>query len=77
MSIDHESADVLSLTMQTPDGHQLLTALPGQYVVLRLQPSADFDHARRSRNTQEEIEADMLFSVLSSRTPIVNLQDHA
>ena len=40
MSIDHESADVLSLTMQTPDGHQLPRALPGQYVVLRLQPSA-------------------------------------
>jgi ferredoxin-NADP reductase/MOSC domain-containing protein YiiM len=40
MSIDQESADVLSLTMQTRDGHQLPTALPGQYVVLRLQPSA-------------------------------------
>jgi ferredoxin-NADP reductase/MOSC domain-containing protein YiiM len=40
MSIDHESTDVLSLTMQTPNGHQLPTALPGQYVVLRLQPSA-------------------------------------
>ena len=38
-SVDHESADVLSLTMQSPDGHQLPTALPGQYVVLRLQPS--------------------------------------
>ena len=29
---------------------------------------ADFDHARRSRNTQEEFGADTLFSVLSSRT---------
>jgi hypothetical protein len=37
----------------------------------------DFDHARRSRNTQEEIGADTLFSVLSSLTPVVNLQDHA
>src|SRR5260370_3685843 len=36
-AIDHESADVLSLTMQTPDGQPLPTALPGQYVVLRLQ----------------------------------------
>ena len=31
-----ESADVLSLTMQSPDGQPLPTALPGQYVVLRL-----------------------------------------
>jgi ferredoxin-NADP reductase/MOSC domain-containing protein YiiM len=37
-AIDQESADVMSLTMQSPDG-QLQTALPGQYVVLRLQPS--------------------------------------
>jgi ferredoxin-NADP reductase len=36
-AIDHESADVLSLTMQSPDGQPLQTALPGQYVVLRLQ----------------------------------------
>ena len=36
-AIDHESANVLSLTMQSPDGHQLPTALPGQYVVVRLQ----------------------------------------
>src|ERR1700752_412232 len=36
-AIDQESADVLSLTMQSPDGQPLRTALPGQYVVLRLQ----------------------------------------
>jgi ferredoxin-NADP reductase/MOSC domain-containing protein YiiM len=40
-AIDHESADVLSLTMQSPDGQALRTALPGQYVVLRLQRIAD------------------------------------
>jgi MOSC domain-containing protein YiiM/ferredoxin-NADP reductase len=40
MAIDHESEDVLSLTMQSTDGQPLATALPGQYVVLRLQPSA-------------------------------------
>jgi ferredoxin-NADP reductase/MOSC domain-containing protein YiiM len=40
-SIDHESADVLSLTMQSADGQPLPTALPGQYVVLRLQRTAD------------------------------------
>ena len=37
-AIDQESADVLSLTMQSQDGQPLPTALPGQYVVLRLQP---------------------------------------
>ncbi len=38
--IDHESTDVLSLTMQGADGQPLPAALPGQYVVLRLQPTA-------------------------------------
>jgi MOSC domain-containing protein YiiM len=37
-SIDRESADVLSLTMQSTDGHTLQRALPGQYVVVRLKP---------------------------------------
>jgi ferredoxin-NADP reductase/MOSC domain-containing protein YiiM/ferredoxin len=35
-AIDQESADVISLTMQSADGRPLPTALPGQYVVLRL-----------------------------------------
>ncbi len=39
-AIDHESSDVLSLTMQSPDGQPLPTAMPGQYVVVRLQPTA-------------------------------------
>jgi ferredoxin-NADP reductase/MOSC domain-containing protein YiiM len=39
-AIDQESADVISLTMQSADGEPLATSLPGQYVVLRLQPSA-------------------------------------
>jgi ferredoxin-NADP reductase/MOSC domain-containing protein YiiM/ferredoxin len=38
-AIDQESADVLSLTIQNPDAQPLPTALPGQYVVLRLQPA--------------------------------------
>ena len=38
-AIDHESADVLSLTLQSTDGLPLPAALPGQYVVLRLQPA--------------------------------------
>jgi ferredoxin-NADP reductase/MOSC domain-containing protein YiiM len=39
-AIDRESADVLSFTMQSADGQALATALPGQYVVVRLQPAA-------------------------------------
>jgi ferredoxin-NADP reductase len=39
-AIDHESADVLSVTMQSRDGQPLSAALPGQYVVLRLQSTA-------------------------------------
>src|SRR5262249_9837829 len=38
-AIDQESVDVLSLTMQSPDGQPLRMPLPGQYVVLRLQPT--------------------------------------
>jgi ferredoxin-NADP reductase/MOSC domain-containing protein YiiM/ferredoxin len=39
-AIDHESEDVLSLTMQGADGRPLAAALPGQYVVLRLRRTA-------------------------------------
>jgi ferredoxin-NADP reductase/MOSC domain-containing protein YiiM len=39
-AINHESADVISLTMQNADGQPLPMALPGQYVVLRLQLTA-------------------------------------
>jgi ferredoxin-NADP reductase/MOSC domain-containing protein YiiM len=39
-AIAQESADVVSLTMQDPDGAPLPEALPGQYVVVRLRPSA-------------------------------------
>ena len=38
-AIDQESADVLSLTMQSADGQPLPTAMPGQYVVVRLHPA--------------------------------------
>ena len=40
-AIDQESVDVISLTMQSPDGQLLPTALPGQYVVLRLPRATD------------------------------------
>ena len=39
-AIDREGADVLSLTLQDAEGQPLRTALPGQYVVLRLRPTA-------------------------------------
>src|SRR6266404_4915493 len=48
VAINPESADVLSLTMQSPDNQQLPTALPGQYVAVRLQPSADCPPCFRS-----------------------------
>jgi ferredoxin-NADP reductase/MOSC domain-containing protein YiiM len=38
VAIKRESADVLSLSMRHPDGLSLPSALPGQYVVLRLRP---------------------------------------
>jgi ferredoxin-NADP reductase/MOSC domain-containing protein YiiM len=37
-TIEQESADVVSLTMQDADGGRLPEALPGQYVVVRLWP---------------------------------------
>jgi len=39
-SVSRESADVLSIALQSADGHALPAALPGQYVVLRLKPAA-------------------------------------
>jgi len=39
-AIDQESADVLSLTMESRDRRPMPAALPGQYVVLRLRASA-------------------------------------
>ncbi|UGY17283.1 MOSC and FAD-binding oxidoreductase domain-containing protein [Bradyrhizobium septentrionale] len=47
-AIDHEAADVLSLSMQDPDGRKLPTALPGQYVVLRLRPAGNGPQLFRS-----------------------------
>src|SRR6185369_5811860 len=37
-AVEQESADVLALVMRRADGRPLTHALPGQYVVLRLQP---------------------------------------
>ena len=40
-TIDQESSDVVSLSMQDPGSEPLPEALPGQYVVLRLRPGVD------------------------------------
>lgn len=47
-AIDREDEDVLSLTMQGQNDQPLPTALPGQYVVLRLQPAAGGPQVFRS-----------------------------
>ena len=47
-AIDRESEDVFSLTMRSADGQSLATALPGQYVVLRLQRAGDESPLYRS-----------------------------
>ena len=39
-AIDWEGEEVLSLTLRDPDGRTLPASLPGQYVVLRLRPTA-------------------------------------
>ena len=38
--VEHESEDVLSVRLQSADSQPLVEALPGQYVVVRLQPIA-------------------------------------
>jgi ferredoxin-NADP reductase len=39
--VERESAGVISLTLESQDGSRLPPALPGQFLVLRLRPSAD------------------------------------
>jgi ferredoxin-NADP reductase/MOSC domain-containing protein YiiM len=57
-TIDKESADVVSLTMQHPDGQPLPEALPGQYVVLRLRPSVGGAPIFRSYSLSGPVSAD-------------------
>ena len=45
---DRESASVTSLTLEPTDGHALATALPGQFVVLRLRPAQEAPALLRS-----------------------------
>jgi ferredoxin-NADP reductase/MOSC domain-containing protein YiiM len=57
-AINQESADVLSLTMQSADGQPLPTALPGQYVVLRLQRTTDGPPLFRSYSLSGPVSAE-------------------
>src|SRR5580698_4355359 len=57
-SIDRESADVLSFVMQNADGHQLAMPLPGQYVVVRLKPTADGPELFRSYSLSGALSAE-------------------
>ena len=57
-AIDQESADVISLTMQRAGGRALPAALPGQYVVLRLQPSKGSKPLFRSYSLSGAISAE-------------------
>src|SRR5262249_14150271 len=52
-AVDQQSADVLSLTRQSPHGQPLPTALPGQYVVLRLRPTSTGSPLFRSYSLSE------------------------
>lgn len=40
-AIGREAADVLSLTLESPDGAAVTPALPGQFIAVRLHPRAD------------------------------------
>ena len=40
-AVDREAADVVSLSMEQPDGARLPAALPGQFLVLRLRTTAN------------------------------------
>ena len=57
-AIDQESADVLSLTMRSPDAQRLPKALPGQFVVLRLRQTADGPPLFRSYSLSGPLSAD-------------------
>jgi MOSC domain-containing protein YiiM/ferredoxin-NADP reductase len=48
IAITQESVDVISLTMHSADGRPLPAALPGQYVVVRIEPAAGVAPAFRS-----------------------------
>jgi ferredoxin-NADP reductase/MOSC domain-containing protein YiiM len=56
--IERESATVLSLTLVPSDGFPLAVPLPGQFVVVRLHPTADSVPLLRSYSLSDEPAAD-------------------
>lgn len=57
-AINQESADVVSLTMQSADSQPLQTPLPGQYIVLRLQLKATGPSTFRSYSLSGPLSTD-------------------
>ena len=54
-AVERESADVLSLTMQSRDSEALPAALPGQYIVLRLPQAASGAPLFRSYSLSDSV----------------------
>jgi ferredoxin-NADP reductase/MOSC domain-containing protein YiiM len=57
-SIDRESEDVLSVTLQRPDSQPLPAARPGQYIVLRLPPAGSGAPVYRSYSLSGAVSAE-------------------
>ncbi len=53
-----ESSSVISLVLEPADGHPLIAALPGQFIVLRLKPAADKPALMRSYSLSGEPSAE-------------------
>jgi ferredoxin-NADP reductase/MOSC domain-containing protein YiiM len=63
-----ESHSVTSLMLEPADGHPLATALPGQFIVLRLRPSPDAPVLLRSYSLSGEL-SDARYRVSVKREP--------
>jgi ferredoxin-NADP reductase/MOSC domain-containing protein YiiM/ferredoxin len=62
-AIDRDSVDVISLTMESPDGQPVAKPLPGQYVVLRLQASAGGPPLFRSYSLSGSVSSDSSYRI--------------
>src|SRR6185312_15112188 len=56
--IDRESRSIISLLLMPADGHPLVAAEPGQFVVLRLRPNPDLPPMLRSYSLSDAPNAD-------------------
>jgi ferredoxin-NADP reductase/MOSC domain-containing protein YiiM/ferredoxin len=56
--IDRESRSIISLLLMPADGHPLVAAEPGQFVVLRLRPNPDLPPMLRSYSLSDAPSAD-------------------